>query len=106
MKIAITTKEDSMKSELDERFGRCSYFAIHNSTTNETEFFKNSNKESPEGAGPASAQFVASHGVEKIVSGDFGGKVKKILEDLQIQMVMLKDKPNTIQEIITLMNNN
>ncbi|MGQ8336123.1 NifB/NifX family molybdenum-iron cluster-binding protein [Sunxiuqinia sp. A32] len=106
MKVAITATGNTMKSELDERFGRCSYLAIHDFDTHLTEFIKNPNKEAEEGAGPATVQLIASKEVTKIISGEFGGKVKKILDDLQIQMIMFNGPTKTIQDIVKLMNNN
>jgi len=100
MKIAITSNGNTLESKLDSRFGRCSFFALHDTETKETHFYPNPNKESQEGAGPASAQFVASKGVKKIISGEFGNKVKSVLESLQIELVALNDSKLTIAEII------
>lgn len=103
MKIAITSTGEKLSSKLDNRFGRCSYFAIHDLETNQTDFIKNPNKETAEGAGPASVQLIASQNVKKIISGEFGGKVKKILEELQIQMIMFNGTDKTIQDVLSLM---
>lgn len=106
MKVAITSTGDTLSSTLDNRFGRCSYFFIYDMNTQKTEFIKNPNKDSNSGAGPASVQFIASKGVEKIISGEFGGKVKTILEGLQIQMILFNDPEKTIQDILSLMTLN
>ena len=53
MKVAITSRSNSMDSLLDPRFGRCAYFAIHDTETKETEFVKNPNMDVNEGAGPS-----------------------------------------------------
>jgi predicted Fe-Mo cluster-binding NifX family protein len=98
MKIAITSEGNTLNSLIDLRFGRCAFFAIHDTDTHDTEFFPNPAKESSEGAGPAAVQFIASKGVKKIVAGEFGGKIKSLLENLQIEMVNNNGK--TISEII------
>ncbi|MHA7111684.1 NifB/NifX family molybdenum-iron cluster-binding protein [Sunxiuqinia elliptica] len=103
MKVAITSTGQEVTSKLDHRFGRCSYFAIHDFDTDQTDFIKNPNKEVAEGAGPASVQFIVNHGVSKIISGEFGGKVKKILEDLEVQIIMFNGPERTIQDILSLM---
>ena len=100
MKIAITSTGDKSCAKLDRRFGRCSYFAIYDTDNKSTVFVENPNKEAPEGAGPASVQLVASQGVEQIISGEFGGKVKSILDELQIQMVILNEQEKTIEDIL------
>ncbi len=105
MIIAITSHKDNKQSTLDERFGRCAYFAIYNSQTEEIEYVENPNKKAAEGAGPASVQLIAEKGVQKIVSGHFGGKAKTLLDSLKIQMVMFDDSSKTIDEIIKLINN-
>ena len=98
MKIAITSEGNTLSSLIDSRFGRCAFFAILDTDTQSTEFFPNPAKESSEGAGPAAVQFIASKGVKKIVSGEFGGKIKSLLDNLQIDM--LNDSGKSISEII------
>ena len=104
MKIAITSSGNTLKSYLDIRFGRCSFFAIYDTETKDVEFISNPNKEAEEGAGPASVQLVASIPVNKIVSGEFGFKIKSLLVDLKIQMIVLKEPDITIEDIIKLLN--
>ncbi|HEY9125116.1 MAG TPA: NifB/NifX family molybdenum-iron cluster-binding protein, partial [Bacteroidales bacterium] len=91
------------ESTLDSRFGRCSYFVIYDTKTQATEFIPNPNLESVEGAGPASVNLIASRGVKKVVSGEFGTKVKSIFDSLQIQLVVVNDPKKTIAEIIELL---
>jgi predicted Fe-Mo cluster-binding NifX family protein len=104
MKIAITSTGNSPDAKLDSRFGRCSYFVIYDNETHSTEFIPNPNKEKIEGAGPASVQLVASKGVKKVVSGEFGAKVKAIFDSLQIQLVILNNNEKKISDIIDLLN--
>ncbi|MDY0254648.1 MAG: NifB/NifX family molybdenum-iron cluster-binding protein [Tenuifilaceae bacterium] len=103
MKIAITSTGDSLDSKLDERFGRCSYFVVYDTESKSTEFIPNPNKEAENGAGPASVQVIASRNVSKIVSGEFGMKIKSLVDSLQIQMIVVKE-PKTIREIIQMLN--
>ena len=100
MQIAITSTGNSLDALMDGRFGRCMYFVIYDTETGATEFVPNPNKEALEGAGPASVQLVASKGVEKVISGEFGSKVKAIFDSLKIQLVILKDPHITIGQII------
>lgn len=103
MKIAITSTGDSLESKLDQRFGRCACFVIYDTSTGNIEFVLNPNKDATEGAGPASVQLVASRNVEKIISGEFGFKVKSLLDNLKIQMVVLKDPEKSIRDIINML---
>ncbi|MDX9881639.1 MAG: NifB/NifX family molybdenum-iron cluster-binding protein [Prolixibacteraceae bacterium] len=105
MKVAITATGNSPEAKLDSRFGRCSYFALYDTAKTQIEdFHLNPNKDSEGGAGPASAQFVASLGANKIVSGEFGGKVKSIFESLDIETVVFHDTDKTIAEVIIFLN--
>ena len=106
MKVAITSDGNNLDSKLDSRFGRCSFFAIYDTETKHLEFLPNPNKESMEGAGPASAQFVASEGAQKVISGEFGYKVKSIFESLKIPLVNLNETEKTIAEIISMIDTN
>ncbi len=106
MKVAITSTGNSLESTLDSRFGRCSYFVIYDTESHSTEFIPNPNKDNIEGAGPASVNTIASKGVSKVVSGEFGAKVKSIFDSLQIQLIVITEADKKISEIIELLNNN
>jgi predicted Fe-Mo cluster-binding NifX family protein len=103
MKVAITSTGNSPDAKIDSRFGRCSYFVVYDTISCSTEFIPNPNSENIEGAGPASVQLVASRGVSKVVSGEFGAKVKSIFDQLKIQLVVLNDPEKKISEIIDLL---
>ena len=100
MKIAITSTGNSITSKIDKRFGRCSFFVIYDTDIKSFEIIPNPNKDAEEGAGPASVQIVASRNVQKIVSGEFGIKIKPILDSLKIQMIAINEYDLTIQDII------
>lgn len=104
MKIAITSTGNSLDANLDQRFGRCSYFVVYDTESKATEFIPNPNKGAEDGAGPASVQLVASRNVNKIVSGEFGMKIKSLLDSLKIQMIVLKEPEKQIREIIDMLN--
>jgi predicted Fe-Mo cluster-binding NifX family protein len=103
MKVAITSTGNSVESKIDPRFGRCAYFVIYNTDTNDVDFIPNPNKNASNGAGPASVQLVADNGAQKIVSGEFGMKIKSILDSLSIQMIVMKDHQKSVQNIIDML---
>jgi predicted Fe-Mo cluster-binding NifX family protein len=104
MKVAITSSGNTLDSKLDSRFGRCAYLAVYDLDNHTTEFISNPNKDKIEGAGPATVQLIASLNVQKVVSGEFGDKVKAIFDSLQIQLIILKDPGKKVSEIIYLLN--
>lgn len=103
MKIAITSTGQSLESKLDQRFGRCAYFVIYDTETDGVETLPNPNRDAEEGAGPASVRLVASKEVKKIVSGEFGGKIKSLLDSLNIQMIVYKEPEKTVQSVIDML---
>ncbi len=103
MKVAITSSGNTIKSNLDSRFGRCAYFVIYDTESQAVEFIPNLNKERVEGAGPASVQLIASRGVNKVVSGEFGAKVKSVFDQLRIQLIIVKDPEKRVCDIIELL---
>ncbi|MCI2082283.1 MAG: NifB/NifX family molybdenum-iron cluster-binding protein [Bacteroidales bacterium] len=98
MKIAIASENDGMNSTVDGRFGRCPYFAFHDTSTGKTEFVRNPARESSEGAGPAAVEFVASRGTGLVMAGDFGTKIRSLLDGLGISMEKVTGK--TVAEAI------
>jgi predicted Fe-Mo cluster-binding NifX family protein len=106
MKIAITSTGNSLDSKIDSRFGRCAFFGIYDYTTQHIEFISNPNFDAVEGAGPASVQLVASQGVGKLVSVEFGQKVKTLTDRLKIELVLISDTNKTVKDIIELLTSN
>jgi predicted Fe-Mo cluster-binding NifX family protein len=103
MKVAITSTGNSPDSKLDCRFGRCSYFVIFDTLTKGMEILPNPYKEAEEGAGTDSVKLLSSKGAGKIISGEFGIKIKPLLDSLKIQMIILKDEKKSIQDIINML---
>ncbi|MCI1784828.1 MAG: hypothetical protein LKI59_01610 [Bacteroidales bacterium] len=98
MKIAISSKTESLSGEIDSRFGRCPYFAIYDSDTQSTDFVVNKAADATDGAGPAAVGQLAAAGINEIVSGDFGMKIKDLCSQLNIQLTIIKENL-TIKEI-------
>ena len=104
MRIVITSTGNSLESTIDPRFGRCAYFVVYDTESKSVEFLPNPNIEVEEGAGPASVQIVASRNVNKIVSGEFGMKIKSLLDSLKIQMIVVKEPEKKISDIIGMLS--
>jgi predicted Fe-Mo cluster-binding NifX family protein len=100
MITAITSNAKTSTALVDEKFGRCSYFAIHNHTTGETNFIDNPYKNDKGGVGSSVVEMLANKEVTQIVAIEFGPKAKNLLEKLNIQMIVPEDKQITIEKII------
>jgi len=86
MKIAVTSKGQDMNADVDPRFGRCSYFIITDTETDEYEAIKNQNAFTSGGAGVSSAQFLAEQGAEAVITGHVGPKALATLEAAGIKV--------------------
>lgn len=86
MKVAITAGEPLFEAELELRFGRCAYFLIVDTETQDWKPMKNPATEAMGGAGPQAAQFLADHEVEAVISGEFGPNAYTSLEAAGILM--------------------
>ena len=103
MKVAISSKGDTLDSGMDSRFGRCKFFAIYDSDDKSTLFIDNTAATLTEGAGPAALQLLTAQGVSKLVSGNFGVKIKTLSSDLNVQLIVMRES-HTIGSIINILN--
>jgi len=104
MKIAITSTGNTLESLIDSSFGRCSWFVIYDTENKAMEFLPNPFKEAAEASGSSAVQLLVQKKVNKIVAGDFGMKIKPMLDSLRIQMIVVKDPQLQINQIIELLN--
>ncbi len=88
MKILVTASSEDLNGPVDPRFGRAAYYVIFDSENPDAvQIIPNPNAASPSGAGIAAAQYVASQGVNIVVSGSFGPNASSVLSGAGIQMV-------------------
>jgi predicted Fe-Mo cluster-binding NifX family protein len=86
MKIAISTSAASLDSLVDPRFGRAARFVIFDTEAQEWTTYPNPALNAKGGAGVQAAQFIASHGAQVAISGDFGPNAYKTLSAAGVQM--------------------
>jgi predicted Fe-Mo cluster-binding NifX family protein len=92
MKIAISTSNNhDLNAPLDPRFGRAANFVIIDTETGEWEAHPNPALNASGGAGIQAAQFVASYGVEAVISGDFGPNAYEALQAASIRMFVARE---------------
>lgn len=100
MKYAIASKGYTLADAVDNRFGRCEYIVTYEPESRAMEFLPNPFREHDEGVGPMLVDLVHSKGVEKIVSGSFGIKIKSLLDSKRIQMIIPNKAGITVGDII------
>ncbi len=72
MKLAVSATGDDLKSQLDRRFGRCSFFVIMNPETMEYETIQNVSQGASGGAGIKAAQTLEDAEVDSLITGNVG----------------------------------
>ncbi len=99
MKLAITAGEPQFEAKLEPRFGRCAYFLIVDTETQDWKPMQNPAAEAMGGAGPQAAQFLADQDVQAVISGEFGPNAYTALEAAGIRMYRSKsDQINILFE--------
>lgn len=91
MKICITSSGDNLEAQIDQRFGRCSYFIIYDSTNGTFEAITNPSVDVGSGAGIQSAQLVVDKQVLMVITGEIGPKAEKVLKNANIQIITNKN---------------
>lgn len=105
MKVAITSTGNSLEATIDRRFGRCPFFVVYDLASGGYEIIPNPNMNRMEGAGPAAVQLVAGKGVRKVISGEFGAKIKSLFDQLKIQLITISEYETTVRQVVELLEN-
>jgi predicted Fe-Mo cluster-binding NifX family protein len=87
MKICITAKGPDLNSEVDSRFGRCSYFIIIDPEKMDFESIENPNIHAVGGVGIRSAQFISNKAVNTVITGNCGPNAFYTLKSANIDIV-------------------
>ncbi|MBN1907674.1 MAG: NifB/NifX family molybdenum-iron cluster-binding protein [Deltaproteobacteria bacterium] len=86
MKVAISSSGKTLDSQIDPRFGRCSYFILCDTNTMDFEVFDNESLTLSGSAGIQSGQFISSKGAEAVITGNCGPNAVRVLNAAKITM--------------------
>jgi len=100
MKLAIALKGDQLTDKLDDRFGRSSYFCIYDLNTKTAKFLENKFANEKDGVGKQVVDLMIDQQVEMIIACDFGRKVRTLLENKKIQMVIIQDTSLSSEDVL------
>lgn len=103
MIIAIASSGNTLESKIATHFARCEYFVYYDTETGDLDFEKNLCRTMESNVGFAVAECLNGKKIKKIISGEFGIKVKPVLDKYGIQMIVMTDHNLTIKEIIDLL---
>ena len=87
MKIAISAGGQNPDAEVDPRFGRCPYFIIADTETEEFEATSNDSAAASGGAGISAAQMIVKKGVEAVLTGNCGPNAHQVLSAAGIKVI-------------------
>lgn len=86
MKLAVSSRGQSLQDNMDLGFGRCPGFVIYDTETQAAYYIDNSrNKDLSQGAGPSAVQLISSEGVQAVISGQIGPNALQALNKAQIE---------------------
>lgn len=85
MKIAISATGKDIDSLLDMRFGRCDFFQIYDSESEEFKVVENKGQSSGGGSGIVASQQLIDENVNVIITGNLGPNAFKIIEKAEIK---------------------
>ncbi len=98
MKIAVTSVGKNLEDKVDPRFGRCRFFIIFDTDSNQFEVIENTNAQGMGGVGIQSGQMMADKGVKTVLTGNCGPNAFQTLNAAGIEIVA--GVSGTIQEAI------
>lgn len=87
MKICITSRGDTLESEVDPRFGRCGYFIIIDPDSMDFQAVPNASASSGGGAGIQSGQLMSNKGVTAVLTGNVGPNAFQTLKAANIAII-------------------
>jgi len=89
MKIAFSAQGEGWEALVNQKFGRAAGFALYDVDNNKLTYHSNgSNLNAEHGVGIQTAQFVASLGANKVVTGgNVGPKATEVLNSVGIEIV-------------------
>ncbi len=91
MKIAISSTGEVLDSQVDARFGRCSYFVIaeineESGEIKKTEVVANNSVQQSRGAGTATSEFIGNQKVDAVITGNIGPNSASVMQQLGIDV--------------------
>ena len=98
MKVCLSATAKTLESNLDPRFGRCPYFLIYDTGTQQTTFVDNTSQQSSGGAGIKAAEAVAHQQVNLVITGNIGPNAYRTLQAADIQVIT--GASGSLQEVL------
>lgn len=89
MKIAVSSTDKNIESDVSDVFGRCPYFIVAEIKDNKIEkieVIKNEGTDQMSGAGISTAQLMAEKNVNAVITGNVGPRALDVLNQFNIEI--------------------
>lgn len=86
MKIAISSNGTTLESNVDSRFGRCPYYIIYDTESDDYRHAINKSSQATGGAGIQAAQMISDMKVESVITGNIGPNAFRVLSAASIKI--------------------
>lgn len=87
MKICITSQGNDRNAEVDPRFGRCQYFVIADTDTDQVDIIDNTNKDGMGGVGIQAGQMMAEKDIKAVLTGNVGPNAFQTLNASGVEVI-------------------
>ena len=94
MKIVISATGKNIESKIDVTFGRCSFFLILDTKTNDVKALMNTTKDRPDKLGATAGQIVADQGIDAVITAEIGPLAFEVFEKYGIKIYRAEGKIN------------
>lgn len=98
MKVAVSSNRDNLDAQLEQRLGRCAFFLVVNTDDMSFEAFKNEGAVHGGDADIQAARFLASQGVEAVITGNCGPNVVQTLSTAGIEL--FGEQAGLVREVV------
>ncbi len=99
MKIAVCAKNEGLKSEVDNRFGRAENYVIYDTEEGNAVTIENSAKNEPSGAGGSATRLLSENKVEVVLAPELGPKAVDAIRAFGIEAYRFNDV-KTVEDAI------
>ena len=89
MKIAVSSTNKNIESNVSDLFGRCPYFIlaeIEHQKIKKTEAIKNESTDQMSGAGISAAKLIAEKNVDVVITGNMGPRALDVLKQFSVEI--------------------
>jgi len=86
MKIAVSSDSATLKSNVDPRFGRCPYYIIYDTESDDFKSVENKSGQAAGGAGIQAAQMISDMNIKSVITGNIGPNAFRVLSAASIEV--------------------